>query len=159
MRQSAAVKLAIAKDIGSDDHLCCTPAEPSRRIVGTNAAADLQAPREGGEGLRGRVLVARAEHDDVAAGELVATIARRKVRRRMGGDEVGLGGRAVAQAGADDLLDSPLVQVNTGPEAHQRSQRYSATASSSRLTPRPGPAGGRMYPSAMGSFSRMTSPR
>ena len=90
------MKLAVAKDIGSDDHLRGTTAEPSRGVVGADAAADLQAFGEGGQRLCGCVLVAWAEHDDVAAEELVAAIARRKVSRRMGGNEVGLGGNAVA---------------------------------------------------------------
>ena len=91
LRQPVVVELAVAKDIGSDDHLRGTATEPSRCVVGTDAAADLQTSGEGGQRLCGCVLVARAEHDDVAAEELVAAIARRKVRRRMGGDEVGLG--------------------------------------------------------------------
>ena len=78
------VELAVAKDVGSDDHLRGTAAEPRRGVVGADAAADLQAPREGGQRLRGCVLVARAEHDDVAAEELVAAIARCKMGRWMG---------------------------------------------------------------------------
>ena len=115
------MELAVAKDIGSDDYLRGTATEPRRGVVGTDAAADLHAAGEGSQRLGSCVLVARTEHDDVAAEELVVAITLRKVRRRVGGDEVGLGGAAVAQAGADDLLDLPLVQVDTGPEAHQRS--------------------------------------
>ena len=87
------MELAVAKDVGGDDYLRGTATEPRRCVVGADTAADLQAPGEGGQRLCGGVLVARAEHDDVAAEELVAAIARRKVRGRMGGDEVGLRGR------------------------------------------------------------------
>lgn len=99
-------------------YLLSTGVDPLPRVLVRDAAADLERPGPGGQGLPRRVGVARPEHDDVCAREVVLPVQVGKVRGCVGGDEVGLEGRRglLVEGPADDLLYLACVQVYAGAE-------------------------------------------
>ncbi len=89
--------------------------QPLGRVLQVDAAADLQSAGKRRQRRAGLGLVVRAEHDHVAAVEMVAPVEFRKVGRAVIGDEIGPRS-TLAQRAADDLLHLAFMEVDAGPE-------------------------------------------
>ena len=77
----------------------------------------MEAIWPGGEGGSGRVLVAGAELDHMAAAEGVCPVARGEPVGALLGDEVGAqAGAVIGEGAANDLLHLAVVEVDAGPE-------------------------------------------
>src|SRR5205814_2004549 len=91
--------------------------QPTARIVGIDAAADLQSSGIGGQGLARRGFVAGSEHNDVASFETVALVKLRIERRGLFGDKIrAQRRRIVAPGAADDLLHFAFVKIDARSE-------------------------------------------
>ena len=91
--------------------------QPCCRIVRMDAAADLQSAGIGCQGAAGRLFIAGAKHDDMAAPEPVAVVKTRIKLCRVITFKIGHQTCAViCQAAADDLFHAAFVKVNTGAE-------------------------------------------
>jgi len=101
-----------------DDDVGGSGGEPCGGVFRVDAAAELEAARPCGEGSAGRGFIALAEHDDVAACEVVLPVEIRVEFRWVIADEIrGWGGAIVLERATDDLFDAAVVEVDAGSEA------------------------------------------
>ena len=93
---------------------CDAPASSQpRAFCRVHAAADVEAAGKRGECGAGFGFVAGAEHNDVAAGQLVAPVKFGKPGGGFLGDKI-RAQAGVAKRAADDLLHFAFVQINAG---------------------------------------------
>ena len=107
-------ELSVDEQPGRDDDVRRPDVEPRRGVGHGDAAADLQAAGPRDQGFGGGEVVARAEHDDVPAGEAVVAVAGREPTTGAVADEVRARFDAVDQGCADDLHHISAAQIDAG---------------------------------------------
>lgn len=113
--EAGLVQVAIAKDPGGDDDVGGAGVEPGAGVVGVDTAADVEAAGVGGEGVVGGLVIAGAEHDDMAAGEAVVAVALGEPGGGSIGFETGDGvGAGIGEGATDDLDHLAAAQVDAG---------------------------------------------
>ena len=91
--------------------------QPLRGIPKVDTSAYLHSTGISGQGVPGSPLIARTQHDDVAAAEPVPMIEPGIEFGRMITFEIRhQPAPMISQAAADDLLHAAVVKINAGPE-------------------------------------------
>lgn len=106
---------AVAENPGGDDDVGSAGVEVALGIVEVYSAAELEPARVGAEGFERGGFVARAEHDDVTAAELVGFVEIGEPGAGFLGNEIGAELVGI-QAAADNLFHATFVEVDTGPK-------------------------------------------
>lgn len=111
------IETAFAEDPGGDDEVAGAGVEPLFGIGNIDSAADLEAAGPRGKGFAGGGVVAGAEHDHVAAAEVVLAVEFGEPGGGAFGNEVRVEARAgVGESAADDLFDASFVKIDAGPK-------------------------------------------
>src|ERR1700722_12793812 len=109
--------MSVAENPGSHDDVRSTGDEPVSGVFQFYAAAHLQTTRPSRQRLARRRIVARSEHDDVAAAQAIASIKFGEPAAGTFGDKVGAQIRRLAgEAAADNLFDLAFMQVDARTE-------------------------------------------
>jgi thiazole synthase len=109
---------AIAENPGSDNDMRGTVIKKADCIIEIDATANLEAAGKGAKGSAGGVLVAGAEHDDMAAFESVLAVEFGVIDAGAVRDEIGAWSGGIGERAADDLFHLAFVEINAGAE-HQ----------------------------------------
>jgi hypothetical protein len=118
--QSGCIDQAVMKDPGCDNYSRGPGIQPILCIVQINASTQLEAARPGCQRLFGSLLIARSQLDDMPAVEPILPVEPGKPFSRLPGLKIyfqvidGI----IVQSISDNLLDLPLVQVDTGTKSH-----------------------------------------